>query len=68
MPAKKSPNTKQRSKRNSAQWIRNAAKSLGMTGLDVVKEIIPNNRKVVTIEKDLQQGFDYRKITISDQL
>ena len=47
MPAKKSPNTKQRSKRNSAQWIRNAAKSLGMTGLDVVKEIIPNTADIV---------------------
>lgn len=35
---------------------------------NLIKEIIPNNRKVVTIEKDLQQGFDYRKITISDQL
>lgn len=35
---------------------------------NLMKEIIPSNPKVVTIEKDLQQGFDYRKITISNQL
>ena len=29
-----------------------------------IKEILPETTKFVTIEKDLQQGFDYRKITI----
>ena len=29
-----------------------------------IKEILPENTKYITIEKDLEQGFDYRKITI----
>ena len=29
-----------------------------------IKEILPEKTKFVTIEKDLEQGFDYRKITI----
>ena len=35
---------------------------------NLIEEILPKNLKVVTIEKDLEQGFDYRKITISDHL
>ena len=35
---------------------------------NLIEEILPKNLKVVTIEKDLEQGFDYRKIIISDHL
>lgn len=35
---------------------------------NLIKEILPDNMKVITIEKELEKGFDYRKITISDQL
>lgn len=31
---------------------------------ELIKEILPKNVIVVTIEKDLEQGFDYRKITL----
>ena len=34
---------------------------------NLIEEILPNNRKVITIEKDLEKGFDYRKITIEDK-
>ena len=34
---------------------------------NLIEEILPNNRKVITIEKDLEKGFDYRKITIEMQ-
>ncbi len=30
-----------------------------------VEEVIPKEAKYITIEKDLDKGFDYRKITIS---
>ncbi len=30
----------------------------------LVKEILPENAVWITIEKDLEQGFDYRRITI----
>ncbi|MCI7181931.1 MAG: tRNA (adenosine(37)-N6)-threonylcarbamoyltransferase complex ATPase subunit type 1 TsaE [Schaedlerella sp.] len=33
---------------------------------NLIEEILPASRTEVTIEKDLQQGFDYRKITITD--
>lgn len=33
---------------------------------DLIGEILPKHRTEVTIEKDLQQGFDYRKITIKE--
>lgn len=33
---------------------------------DLIKEILPERRTVVMIEKDLQQGFDYRRITIEE--
>lgn len=31
---------------------------------ELIEEILPKNVIVVTIEKDLEQGFDYRKITL----
>ena len=31
---------------------------------NLIEEILPENVIVVTIEKDLEQGFDYRKITL----
>jgi tRNA threonylcarbamoyladenosine biosynthesis protein TsaE len=33
---------------------------------ELIEEIIPKNSISITIEKDLQQGFDYRKITIKE--
>lgn len=35
---------------------------------NLIKEILPDNLKVITIEKDLEQGFDYRRIVISNHL
>ena len=34
---------------------------------NLIEEILPNNRIDITIEKDLTQGFDYRKITIEGE-
>ena len=31
---------------------------------DLIKEILPEKRKKILIEKDLEKGFDYRRITI----
>ena len=31
----------------------------------LIREMIPENAVTITIEKDLEKGFDYRKITIS---
>ena len=31
---------------------------------ELIEEILPEKVIVVTIEKDLEQGFDYRKITL----
>ncbi len=31
-----------------------------------ITEILPEKRKEITIEKDLEKGFDYRKITITE--
>lgn len=31
---------------------------------ELIEEIIPENAKSITIEKNLEKGFDYRKITI----
>ena len=31
---------------------------------NLIEEILPDNYKEITIEKDLEKGFDYRKITI----
>ena len=33
---------------------------------ELISEILPEKRTAVRIEKDLEQGFDYRKITISE--
>lgn len=33
----------------------------------LIREVIPDNAVYITIEKDTQKGFDYRKITISDR-
>ena len=33
---------------------------------DLIEELLPENRKEIRIEKDLEKGFDYRKITISE--
>ena len=31
---------------------------------NLITELLPEKRTVITIEKDLQKGFDYRKITV----
>ena len=31
---------------------------------ELIKEILPEKRKKILIEKDLEKGFDYRRITI----
>lgn len=33
---------------------------------NLISEILPPHYKTVTIEKDLEQGFDYRKITVEE--
>ena len=33
---------------------------------NLIEEILPSKRKEITIEKDLEKGFDYRKITIKE--
>lgn len=33
---------------------------------NLIEDILPENRFEVTIEKDLERGFDYRKITIRE--
>ncbi len=33
---------------------------------ELIEEILPEKRTKVTIEKDLTQGFDYRRITVED--
>ena len=35
---------------------------------NLIEEILPDKRYDVTIEKDLEKGFDYRKITIKEVL
>ncbi len=32
---------------------------------NLIEEIMPENHCVITIEKDLEKGFDYRKITLT---
>jgi tRNA threonylcarbamoyladenosine biosynthesis protein TsaE len=32
---------------------------------ELIEEILPQKRTAITIEKDLEKGFDYRKITIT---
>lgn len=33
---------------------------------NLIEEILPAKRKEITIEKDLEKGFDYRRITIKE--
>lgn len=33
---------------------------------NLIEEILPERRSEVTIEKDLEMGFDYRRITIRE--
>ena len=33
---------------------------------NLIEEILPDNYKEITIEKDSEKGFDYRKITIKE--
>lgn len=33
---------------------------------ELIIDIIPNNAKKITIEKNLEKGFDYRRITIEE--
>ena len=33
---------------------------------NLIEEILPSKRKEITIEKDLEKGFDYRKIIIKE--
>lgn len=33
---------------------------------NLIEEILPEKRKEITIEKNLEKGFDYRKITIKE--
>lgn len=35
---------------------------------NLIEEILPEDRIEITIEKDLEQGFDYRKITIEERM
>lgn len=35
---------------------------------NLIEEILPKKRTVIKIEKDLEKGFDYRKITIDESL
>lgn len=34
---------------------------------NLIGEILPEHRMEVTIEKDLEQGFDYRRITVEEK-
>ncbi len=34
---------------------------------NLIEEILPDSYKEITIEKDLEKGFDYRKITIEER-
>ena len=34
---------------------------------NLIEEILPEHYKEITIEKDLEKGFDYRRITITDR-
>lgn len=33
---------------------------------DLIEELLPTKRREIRIEKDLEKGFDYRKITVSE--
>ena len=32
----------------------------------LIEELLPQNRTVISVEKDLEKGFDYRKITVEE--
>ncbi|MCR4743979.1 MAG: tRNA (adenosine(37)-N6)-threonylcarbamoyltransferase complex ATPase subunit type 1 TsaE [Lachnospiraceae bacterium] len=34
----------------------------------IIKELMPENTVIITIEKDLEKGFDYRKISVGRNL
>lgn len=34
----------------------------------IIKELMPKNTVIITIEKDLEKGFDYRKISVGRNL
>ncbi len=34
----------------------------------LIKEILPENVRVITIEKQLEKGFDYRRITLEEKI
>lgn len=34
---------------------------------NLIEEILPEHHKEITIEKDLEKGFDYRRITITNR-
>lgn len=34
---------------------------------DLIEEILPEKRVAIRIEKDLEKGFDYRRITIQER-
>ena len=33
---------------------------------NLIPELLPKKRKEISIEKDLEQGFDYRRITLTE--
>lgn len=35
---------------------------------ELIGEILPEHRREIRIEKDLEKGFDYRKITVEEQI
>lgn len=35
---------------------------------NLIEELLPEKRMSVTIEKDLDRGFDYRRITVEEQM
>ncbi len=37
-----------------------------MSGRGSLEELLPKKRTEILIEKDLEKGFDYRKITVEE--
>ena len=35
-----------------------------LTGMENIRDVLPEDAVEVTIEKDLEKGFDYRRITV----
>ncbi len=35
---------------------------------NLIEEILPQKRTEITIEKNLEEGFDYRKITVEETI